>query len=163
MRNWKKYEKIIRGWAYKFSLTLKEPVEDLIQEGFICFLEVTKIEDEEGLDCEFEAALSRFIKERFINFYKQRFTQKNFGTLVSFDKLSNTLSYSSKAMEIYAGLLPRHKGFVDLFMNVPQELITLLRAEGFEKGLKIYMETKLEWKEGRIRLFFLDYDRFIVE
>jgi hypothetical protein len=164
MRNWEDYERIVKGMAFKFAISLKEPVDDLTQEGYICFLELVKTEDEEGLDSEFEAALSTMIYQIFVNMYKSKQTQKRSAQLVDFTKMDNILGFNPvHFLDIYCGLIQRHRGFVNLFIDTPQELIDLLKRESFYRAISIYAKTYLGWKEGRIRKLLLDFDSFLVE
>ncbi len=44
-RNFKDYKRIVEGLAYKFSLSIKDiDTEDLIQEGWVCYLKLVKEE-----------------------------------------------------------------------------------------------------------------------
>jgi len=163
-RNWKDYEGIVKGMAYKFTFTTKESVEDLIQEGYVCFIELANLEEREGLDCPFEAALSNYIKQVFIScFYLRKKAQKNTAILVDITKVDNLLGYNPvKFMDTYLSLPQEVKELANIMISTPKELISLLRKETFKKAVTVYLKEYQGWGKPRIKTLWSEIERNFV-
>src|SRR3990172_6295328 len=158
MRNWEEYKGIIFGLAFKFSPG-KQELDDLIGEGFVCFMEVIEEEKKYGLLCSFEAALSARIKQHLLNKIKEEKQKKRTGYLVSYTEMESTekddrLSKNPwRAIENYISLTDEMKEVVDVMINAPSEFLDLIRREKFKVGLSKYLKKYKGWTNKELNEF----------
>jgi DNA-directed RNA polymerase specialized sigma24 family protein len=156
MRNWEEYRGIIFGLAFKFSPNSQE-TEDLIGEGFVCFMEVIEEEKKYGLVCPFEAALSTRIKQHFLNKCKERKQQKRTGEMIPYTEMENDPKVSRNPWEMiedYISLTGEMREVVDVILNAPNELLDLIRRENFKVGLSKYLKKHKGWTTKELNHFW---------
>jgi len=157
MRNWEEYKGIIFGLAFKFSPTSNQDVDDLIGEGFVCFMEVIEQEKEDGLDCPFEAALSTRIRQHFLCKDKERKQKKRTGQLVALSDVAEHPKLSEnpwEAIDNYISLTEEMKEVVDIMLNAPSEFLDLLKREKFKVGLSKYLKKYKGWTSKDVKEFW---------
>ena len=156
MRNWEEYRGIIFGLAFKFSPT-EQDREDLVGEGFVCFMEVVNEEKKYGLVCPFEAALSTRIKQHFLCKIKERKQMKRTGEMIPLTEMENNPKLSKnpwETIEDYISLTGEMREVVDIILNGPQELLDLIRRENFKVGLSKYLKKYKGWTTKEINHFW---------
>lgn len=157
MRNWEEYKGIIFGMAFKFSPNHEE-IEDWVGEGFICFMEVTKEEEKYGLAVPFEAALSNFIRERFLNLLSKRKAQKRSAEMISFADVEYSLGKDPReTLEKYFSLSKEMREVVDVILNAPSEFIDMIRHKNFKDGLSEYLRKHKGWTNQEIKSFWKEF------
>lgn len=158
MRNWEEYKGIIFGMAFKFSPE-KQETEDWVGEGFVCFMEVVEDEEKNGLICPFEAALSKHIRQRFLNILEKRRTQSRTGEIISFAELEDSLGKNPwKKIEKYISLSKEMREVADVILNSPAEFIDLIRKEDFKTGLSKYLKRYKGWTSKEIKKFWNEFE-----
>lgn len=159
MRNWEDYKGIIFGLAFKFSPG-KQEIDDLIGEGFVCFMEVIEEEKKYGLLCSFEAALSTRIKQHLLNKIKEKKQKKRVGHMVSYEEIENMEKDDRlnrnpwQAIENYISLSEEMKEVVDIMLNTPTEFLDLIRREKFQVGLSKYLKKYKGWTNKELNEFW---------
>ena len=157
MRNWEEYKGIIFGLAFKFSPNAQE-MEDLVGEGFVCFMEVIEEEKKFGLVCPFEAALSTRIKQHFLNMIDKKRYGKRKGELVPFFEIEEMLGKNPwKNIEEYISLSKEMKDVADVILNAPNEFIDLIREIGFKNGLTKYLRKHRGWSTADVKKFWGEF------
>ena len=161
MRNPEDYRHIIFGLAYQFGPSLKSSgydVEDLIGEGYLIFMEILKTEREKGLTCEFEAALSKGLKQKLTYLCQKKRTQKRDGETQDFSDVEELIGKNPwKKIEDYISLSEEAKEVVSIMGSSPKELIELLRTNGFRDALTKYLKKYCYWESEDIKRFWADF------
>jgi hypothetical protein len=161
MRNPQDYRQIIFGLAYKFGPSLKGlgyDVEDLIGEGYLVFMEILQEERKNGLTCEFEAALSKGLKQKLIYLTQKKSTQKRTGITQNFSDIEELIGKNPwKKIEDYISLSEEAKEVVGILWGSPKELIELLRTEKFKDALSKYLKKYCGWEINKINKFWADF------
>ena len=153
-----KMTKIIIRWAVQFSPSLKEDIDDLIQEGYMCYMELLKYEEEYGLDCSFEAALSNHIKTTFLIFYKKNKAAKRTGEMIDFAYMEEMMGKNPwRKIEEYISLSKEMREVADVVLSAPQEFIDLIRMEDFKTGLSKYMRKYKGWSLKKVNQFWEEF------
>jgi hypothetical protein len=130
----------------------------MIGEGYVCFMELTKLEEKQGLTCPFEAALSRYILGHYSNIIKSRKQQKRTGINVPFTELEETIGKNPWGMiEEYFCLSKGMREVVDVIRSAPQEFIDLLSTENFKTGLSKYLKKHKGWTPSEVNEFWEEF------
>jgi hypothetical protein len=157
MRDWENYKGIIFGMAYKYSPNSQE-TEDMVGEGFVCFMEVVNEENKFGLSCPFEAALSNHIKQHYLNMIEKKKALKRTGDVVPFLALEEKIGKNPWGMiEQYFCLSKGMREVVDVIANAPQEFIDLLHKENFKTGLSKYLKKYKGWTPSEVNNFWEEF------
>ena len=157
MRDWTNYKGIIFGMAFKFSPN-KQEMEDLVGEGFVCFMEVIEEEKKYGLCCPFEAALSNHIRQHFLNMIEKKKALKRTGEELSFAEMEEMLGRDPRKMlEKYVSLSKEMKEVVDVILSAPNEFIDLIRHNDFKIGLSKYLRKYKGWSTSDVKKFWTEF------
>lgn len=157
-REFADYEKIVLRLAWKFAPSLREDVQDLLQEGYIRFMELVKEEERKGLNCSFESALYTHIRQNWINEYQKKQTQKRKVALTDISDLVEVLGYNPfDEIDKYLSLSDQAIEVVTIIYTAPMELIEMLKlGGGFKPCLIKYLKDCRGWDEIKVEEFFAE-------
>jgi len=153
-RNFKNYEKIIKGIAYKFAPSMKyEEIEDLIQEGYLQYVILVNLEKTQKLNCPFEAALSTCITQYYLNVLKARRTQKRMSETISYEEIEYLIGKNPYTVfEEYLSLSDNLKEVIQTIYIAPKEFIALLKyGGGFIPNLTTYLKKYKKWNSEKVK------------
>jgi len=173
-RNFKDYEKIIKGLAYKFAVSMPyDEVEDLIQEGYVYYLELIQMEKDGKIQCSFEAALFNHIKQNWLNKLKGYHYQKRSAIILDLEELTKDMTKNKKLcrdmngyitknpflrLEKYMSLSKRIQEVVTTLYTYPEELKKeLKKGGGFIPHLNNYLKKQLGWSNQEIKDFYVEF------
>jgi hypothetical protein len=165
-RNFRDYEKIIKGIAYKFAPSMKyEEIEDLIQEGYLQYVILVNLEKIQKLNCPFEAALSVCITQYYLNVLKARKTQKRAAETISYEEIEYLIGKNPYiAFEEYFSLSDSLKEIIQTIYIAPKEFLALLKyGGGFIPNLTTYLKKYKKWSSEKIEKVLNEISFEIVE
>jgi hypothetical protein len=123
-------------------------------------MELLKYEEESGLDCEFEAALSNHIRTTFLVFYKKTQAAKRMKMMVPFLNMDMEERFGKNPwglIEEYISMSKEMKEVVDTILMAPQEFIDLIRREDFKIGLSKYLRKYKGWTSIDVNKFWEEF------
>lgn len=173
-RDFKNYERIIKSLAYKFAPSMKnDDIEDLIQEGYVLYLELIEIEKREGTECSFESALYTHIKQNWLNKLAKARAQKRKAVVLNIEELAismlenkrlgrELLNYVSENpfvnFDTYLSLSKDTQDVVRAIITCPLPLKEKLKyGYGFQSSLNYYLKKRLGWSNKKIKSLWIDF------
>lgn len=156
-RDWEDYKHIAISMAYKFSPSLGEPVEDLIQEGFLYFWKLANDESQISPGSSFAGALSMTIRQNFLNAYKAKHQAKRSAELVDYADFVEAIGTDAfRNMDVYLDLPKELKELADIIIDAPPEFLKLIREEALTNGIRKYLRTYKNWSFSTIKKVFAE-------
>lgn len=152
MREFKDYERIVKGLAYRFAPALKEEPEDLFQEAFIHFVEVCIEEKTKGLSCEFEAAFYTHLKQEWLTAIQGKNRMKRKAEEISLSNIEELLGRNPyHNLDEFLSLPKELQEVVEIIWSAPKELMDLLKyGESFRAAMSKYLKRKRGWSNLEI-------------